>query len=438
MKILEIHEKAMEYSQKAKISLNDGDLASATTLYKQAADLEVKVVDYYLSKEGSKRSKSIFVRSAAFLCLKAGEYDRAYPLILEGLRISDEFPSIKEELLEAMEVYIGNRRQLQTGDTKTGINYESLLAKNSIEYTISSANPTFGTKIPVSDAYDFLKNYDSSILAYAKAEYRHEGIPGKLTTSQLKSEIVPLITAVSNGSLKVSIAMDFLKRGQSDDFTHFKEILGKKFHKDILTPDYTEERIESYIKRYEPEERKGIFEPIFKIRSSRSNYDVSYKRFEHINKIRLNPIKDIKKTKLVSYQKEEVVIKEIETLLVGVDSTGRRSNKNILGSLGKVTSYSNSLEKDFIDMPKSGQINLNEPLLINFNWTADDNFTVWNETLGFEAHGALLPDAINVLSLKIEEDIISLNNISYNKFNTDQRNRMKFYRKLINNITVIK
>lgn len=438
MKILEIHEEAMRLSQEAKAQVALENFKVANELYSKAADLESEVVNHYLGKEGLNRSKSIFVRSASFLCLKAGQYERAYRLILEGLRISEEFPSIKQELLDALEIYLSYRKQSSHAHFLNDFNYQNLLALNSIEYIISSANDKFGKALPISEATDFLKNYESSVRAFVKSEYHREFKKNNITAKQLKKEVVPLITSAAEGSLKVSIAFDTLSRGQSTQFVAFKKDIGRIFHERILIPEYDEKLIELFKKRYDQSELKTIFEPVFKIRSSKSNYKVSFKSKEGIDARLIKPIKDVKKAKLITYQREDIVIKEIETVLMGVGVTGKQRDKKVLGSLGKVSSYSNTMLKDSINLPKNGDIILNENLVIQVDWNADDGFTLSNEYLGMESEGENLDDALGVLEEKIETDIIELNSMDSENYTAENRRRMKFYKKLVNDVSAIK
>lgn len=436
MKILEIHEEAMLLSQKAKAQLSQGEFKAAHELYNEAADLETKVAKHYLSQKGLNKSKAIFTRSASFLCLKASKYETAYQLIIEGLRISEEFPGIKEEFLDGLEIYLKYRHQSSPAHFLNDFNYQQLLADNSIEYIISSNEVKFGKALPVSEATDFLKNYESSIKAYAKAEYPKEFESSPLSIRQVNKEIVPLITSAAEGSLKVSIALDILDRGHSTTFMNFKKNVGKSFHEKILIPDYNDELINSYKERYDTSELKSIFEPVFRIRRSTSKYKVSFKSVGSVNKQLIRPIKDVKKANLIKYQKEDIVVKEIETVLVGVGSTGK--DKKVLGSLGKVTSYSNTMLKDSIVFPNNGQILLNENLVIQLEWNADDGLTLSNDHLNIAAEGENVADALAELSRQIEKDIVELNSLSAEKYSPEQRRRMKFYKKLINDVSAIK
>ena len=67
-----IHQQAMDYSFKAKQALTEGKFGAALEFYKSAADLESQVAEFYFDKPELEPTRSVIIRSAAFMNLKAG------------------------------------------------------------------------------------------------------------------------------------------------------------------------------------------------------------------------------------------------------------------------------------------------------------------------------------------------------------------------------
>ena len=80
-----LHQQAMDYSFKAKQALMDNNYGASFELYKKAADLESQVAEFYFDKPELEPTRSIVIRSAAFLNLKAGLYEIAQKFIFFGL-----------------------------------------------------------------------------------------------------------------------------------------------------------------------------------------------------------------------------------------------------------------------------------------------------------------------------------------------------------------
>lgn len=96
-----LHQEAMQYSFRAKKELAEGDDNDAFELYARAAELESQVARFYFDKPDLEPTRSVMVRSAAFLNLKAGRMEEAQQLIFWGLlNLADE--GIRAELNDAL------------------------------------------------------------------------------------------------------------------------------------------------------------------------------------------------------------------------------------------------------------------------------------------------------------------------------------------------
>ncbi len=79
-----IHQEAMDFSFKAKQALEEGSYPAAFELFKKAAELESQVAEFYFDKPDLEPTRSVIIRSAAFLNLKAGLIENAQRFIFFG------------------------------------------------------------------------------------------------------------------------------------------------------------------------------------------------------------------------------------------------------------------------------------------------------------------------------------------------------------------
>ena len=102
-----IHQQAMEFSFKAKQALQEGNYSLSFELYNQAANLESIVAEFYFDKPELEPTRSVVVRSAAFLNLKAGLIEKAQKFIFFGLlNTTDEL--IKKAVRHLLKIEVGN------------------------------------------------------------------------------------------------------------------------------------------------------------------------------------------------------------------------------------------------------------------------------------------------------------------------------------------
>lgn len=133
-----IHQKAMDYSFRAKQALEEGKHSSAFELYIKAAELESKVAEFYFDKPESEPTRSVIIRSAAFLNIKAGLIENAKRFIFFGLLNTND-QLIKDQLNNALElaVSLGNMpAEAASGE----YNYINLLRQRSVHYILEPSS----------------------------------------------------------------------------------------------------------------------------------------------------------------------------------------------------------------------------------------------------------------------------------------------------------
>ena len=160
----------MDFSFKAKQALERGEFTIAFDLYQQAADLESQVATFYFDKPDLEPTRSIVIRSAAFMNIKAGQIETAKKFIFFGLlNIID--PVIKTQLNNALElaVSLGN----MTPDAASReFNYINLLRQRSVHYVIEPASWAFGHSVSLESIKDFSVSYLKSLKAFAVSKFK--------------------------------------------------------------------------------------------------------------------------------------------------------------------------------------------------------------------------------------------------------------------------
>jgi hypothetical protein len=120
-----IHQEAMDYSFKARQALEHGEYASAFDLYSKAAELESQVAEFYFDKPDLEPTRSVIIRSAAFLNIKAGMVENAKRFIYFGL-LNSKDEQILSQLNNALELAV-SLGQMTNDVASREFNYLNLL-----------------------------------------------------------------------------------------------------------------------------------------------------------------------------------------------------------------------------------------------------------------------------------------------------------------------
>jgi len=161
MKVKLIHQQAMDYSFKAKQAASENQHNLSFELFCKAAELESKVAKFYFEKTDLEPTRSILIRSAAFLNLKAGLIDKAQEFIFFGLlNLNDEV--IKSQLNDALEISI-SLKNMSPYNASNEYNYLNLLRQKSIHYVLEPSNTVFGGSVSLEMVRDFSNNFLKSL-----------------------------------------------------------------------------------------------------------------------------------------------------------------------------------------------------------------------------------------------------------------------------------
>ena len=160
--------------------------------------------------------------------------------------------------------------------------------------TNSKYSDTIGFNELVSE---LLKNISSSYKSFLKADF-FESFKEKVTDvkklvsvfKRIEDDLDFRTVDFNFGSFEIGLAVDHIMKQsiEDSDIRSWAIDVGTKYRTIVLDDDYNEENVEAIILNYSPEDRKKIFEPIFKITENK-NFDFKIKTSKNSNysKIRI-------------------------------------------------------------------------------------------------------------------------------------------------------
>lgn len=374
-----IHQEAMGYSFKAKQALEQDNYTMAFDLFNKAADLESQVAEFYFDKPELEPTRSIVIRSAAYLNIKAGQIEQAKKFIFFGL-LNTTNELIKEQLNNALElaVSLGN---MAPNEASKEFNYLNLLRQRSIHYVIEPANLSFGHSVSLESIKEFSESYLKSLKAYAISKFKRvlklEEELEQNILSEIEKLVNPLVTSSAYGSFKFSIANDFLPRpGDNNELVEIKANVVSKYHHEIFINPLSDEDIQEIKKDYSEDEVNDIFRPLTKIKSNNTPYKVGYYDTEDFNKKFVSKIVNKQKQKLITVkQLTQEDIGELESSLVHKRSGkgGRTSKQVIFKEQMKTAEYEIKISEI---IPKDNNpLLLSEEIMVNMTFDSNKGFT---------------------------------------------------------------
>jgi len=378
MKAKALHEEAMDLSFRADQAKSFGKNQEAFRLLEKAAEIESSVARFYFDKPEQEPTRSILVRSAAFLNLKAGLIEQAKEFIFFGLlHLKDEL--IKEQLNEALELAVSLGRFGKT-EAHSEFGYLAGLRQRSQLYVLEPVNPFFGSAVTAINIHDFIGEYIKSLRAYALAEVKRvvnvatDGL--KILEKQIEELVNPVVTDASFGSFRFAIANDYISRGESPELFHFKENVISNYHKEIFVNPLDDEDITRIHEVYSDEEINAIFKPLVKVKSPKNPYRIVYYDTIDLSKKTCQRIVNNQRKKLIiSNPISNDDIGELESLLIH-SKTGPKGKATKSTIKSEVLRSAEFDEKTNLISPKgkSPQM-LNEEILLTIEFSSATGFT---------------------------------------------------------------
>lgn len=388
MKPKVIHQEAMDYSFKAKEALKQGNYSNAFDLYFQAANLESQVATFYFDKPELEPTRSVIIRSAAYLNLKAGQIEQAKKFIFFGLLYSSD-SMVKEQLNNALELAV-SLDNLPSEVASREYNYINLLRQRSIHYAIEPAHLAFGHSVSLEMIKDFSEGYLKSLKAFAVSKFKRvlefKTEVEEAAKREIEKLVNPLVTSSAYGSFKFSIANDFLYRpGEEKEVVDLKANVITKYHNEIFINPLTDSDIASIKGDFSEEEVNDIFRPLAKIKANNTNYKVAYYDSEDFNKKFVTRILNKQRQKLLTVKPiSEEDIGELESSI-----THKRSSES--GKVHKTTIFKEQLRQyefdiktKLIESKNFSPIILNEEILLNVIFASEVGFTITFDDIEIE------------------------------------------------------
>jgi hypothetical protein len=374
-----IHQEAMDYSFKAKQALEHDNYTLAFDLFNKAADLESQVAEFYFDKPELEPTRSILIRSAAFLNIKAGQIEQAKRFIFFGL-LNTSDTVIKEQLNNALELAV-SLGKMEPNEASKEFNYLNLLRQRSIHYVIEPANLSFGHSVSLESIKEFSDGYLKSLKAYAISKFKRvlkmEAELEQSVLNEIEKLVNPLVTSSSYGSFKFSIANDFLPRlGEKKELVQIKANVISKYHHEIFINQLSDDDIQFIKTDYTEEEVNNIFRPLTRIKSNSTPYKIGYYDTDDFNKKFVSKIVNKQKQKLITVKQiTQEDIGELESSLVHKRSGkgGKTSKHVIFKEQMKTAEY--EIKVSAITTKENNSILLSEEIMVNMTFDSNKGFT---------------------------------------------------------------
>jgi hypothetical protein len=387
-----VHQEAMEYSFKARQAIESNDHGSAFASYQKAAQLESQVAEFYFDKPDLEPTRSIVIRSAAFLNIKAGQIEEAKRFIFFGLLNATDV-IIKEQLNNALELAVsfGNMPSIAVGQE---FNYINLLRQRSVHYVIEPSDLTYGHAVSLKMINEFTDSYLKSIKAFACAKVKglesfKDTAMDTLETS-IQKLIDPLVTSTAYGSFKFAIANDNLSRdGEPSEVLALRANIIQSYHNEIFTNPLTDDDIAGIKKIYSQSEVNEIFRPLSKIKANNATYKVGYYDLDDFNRRSVGKIINKQRKKLLTINPiSQDEIGELESLITHnrISSTGRLQKTTIRRE--QMTRYEYSTQIDRVESKDFAPLLLNEEIMLNIQFDSNSGFTISFDDLNVTITGA--------------------------------------------------
>ncbi|MBI1184145.1 hypothetical protein GC194_07730 [bacterium] len=434
-----IHKSAIEFSFKAQQSLQSGDFAKSHEYFKEAAALESQVAEFYLERTDLEPTRSLMIRSAAFLNLKAGLIENAQRFIFFGLlHLKNE--AVRNELQDALEMSVSLRNEVET-NAGLEFNYLNILRQRSIHYVLEPANLRNGHSVSLEMINDFSGNYLKSLKAFALAKlnkiYNVTDEAFENFAQNIQSIINPLVTNTSYGSFKFSIANDYLARQDEDvNLVRFKSNVIPNFHKEIFTNPLTDKEINELKSTYDDDAINEMFRPLVKIKSTRSDLKVSYYDKETLSKVSIPKIVNKQRKQLLTTRKlTQDEIGELESNIIHKrsSSSGKVHKQTILKE--QLKAYEFDISTNQIVPSKHNPIILREDISINVKFDSENGFIAVFDDLNLSYSDTEYQKSLTGLYDKFYSKILILKR--KNELTIDDENDLRIVKDLIINIDAI-
>lgn len=407
----QLHDESKRFAFLAKQAMDQGDDQEAFDYYAQAAEYESEAARFYFDKPDLEPTRSIMIRSAAFLNLKAGLIEEAQQFIFRGL-LDAQDSEIREQLNNALEMSVALKK-VDTENAGHNVEYFKRLRQRSINYTIESKDLKYSTAVTVEMIRDFTDDYLRSFKAFATSKFTRivstlKNAPKDIQAAvrQFDELATPLLTSTSFGSFRFSIANDFLQRsGEDPQVTRLKADVLLEYHDNIFINPLDDNQIEKFKSEFQVEELNRIFRPITRIKSSGAGYKVAYFDNDTFHKRYLPRISSEQKKKLLPLIEEtKVNIGHLESSIVHARETPKGKKARQVIKKQQLQSYEFDERIGQIEPKDKRPLLLREEIIITVSFDITKGFTFSYDDLD-----------IKVTEVDFEKGKLAVHNELYNR-----------------------
>jgi hypothetical protein len=401
MELIDKHEKAMHFSFLAKEARLKGEEDEAIENYLKAATLESEVAEYYFDKPQLEPTRSILIRSAAFLNLKAGAVEKSEKYIFWGLANTQD-KIVRDQLYEALELCIAYRK-LDPQEVSGNVDYIYTLRQKSILYTIEPKDRQYSSATTLEMISDFSANYTKSIKAFSKSKYKRSTLKKSnfsededYLANEFQKLINPVLTSAGFGSFKFAVATDILGRpGETSEITKLKSNLLISYHDEIFSKDFSEADINYFRSEYSKEELEEIFRPVFNMRTSNAEYRIEYFDRESLTSKQIRRIGGKEKKALLPIRKiNEEDIGMLENIIAHTRETDKGFARKVILKQD-LTSYTFDFPTRYIDSKNETPIILADEIRINVSFNNQIGFNYSLDELPIQVNSNLFNDGLS-------------------------------------------
>jgi hypothetical protein len=379
MKPKVIHQQAMDFSFKGKQAMEEGNFSVAFDLYKQAAELESQVAQFYFDKPDLEPTRSVLIRSAAFLNLKAGLVEEAKRFIFFGL-LNTTDNLIKSQLNNALELAV-SLDNMSPEAASGEYNYLNLLRQRSVHYILEPTLPINGKSVSLEMIKDFTEGYLKSLKAFSLSKFKRilklEGEIEESFIKDLEKMVNPLVTSSAYGSFKFSIANDFLTHeNEKKELLELKANVVAKFHNEIFSNPLSDEDIDIIKKNYAEDEVNEIFRPLARIKANNTSYKIGYYDPDTFDKRFSGRIVNKQKKRLLTSKPiSQEDIGQLESSITHTRNlqSGKISRKTIIRE--QLKAYEFDIRTNIIEPSNDAPIILSEEIIVTVNFDSNTGFT---------------------------------------------------------------
>jgi len=161
--------------------------------------------------------------------------------------------------------------------------YLQALKEKALYLKIEPIDKKHGNTVSAEDAIEFIKTVVSSYKSYVKYNF-FQAFKNKFPSSEklnnaidrIIKQLSPRVIEAGYSSFMIGLSSDYIMDKSDSEFNEWKKNAITNYRDEVILPDYNSNAvIEAITKKYEPEERKNIFQPIIKTINN-SKYSLSH------------------------------------------------------------------------------------------------------------------------------------------------------------------